>query len=159
MTAHMQKRLTMIILCLSALVLFTATDGSASPVFEVTDYVTGIEGLTFSFDIGDVPGTFEANLNDLSFGPLAFEYLGLSISTATQALGAIESPGSFYFNGIPGTTYYANIFAVGAGKHDTGLFGVQVASVPIPASLVMFLSGIILISVVRRRSPASGSRI
>lgn len=155
MTMRMQKRFVMLVMCLSMFVFFTATNGSAAPVFEVTDYVTGIEGLTFSFDIGDVPGTFEANLNDLSFGPLAFDYLGLSISTATQALGAIETPGSFYFNGIPGTTYYANIFAVGAGEFDTGLFGVQVASVPIPASLVMFLSGIVLVTVVRRRSTGS----
>ena len=155
MTARTHKRLIMLAMCLPTLVILMATNGAAAPVFEVTDYVTGIEGLSFRFDIGDLPGTFEASLNDLSFGPLAFDYLGLSISTATQALGAIETPGSFYFDGIPGTTYYANIFAVGAGEFDTGLFGVQVAPVPIPASLVMFLSGIILVTVVRRRSTGS----
>ena len=67
-------------------------------------------------------------------------------------MGAIDAPGNIYFQGDPGTIYYANLFGVGAGDFDTGLYGVQVAPVPIPPSLVMFLSGLFLIVVLRRRS-------
>lgn len=130
-----------------------APGAGAAPVLEVTDYVTGIEGLSFSFDVGDVPGTFEAALGDLSFGPLEFAYLGLSISTAATTLGTLDAPGRFFFEGVPGITYYANVFAVGSGDFNTGLFGAQVSAVPLPAPLVMLLSGIVLLVLVRRRPP------
>jgi hypothetical protein len=135
-----------------ASLLLTTTTVMAAPVFETTDYINGIEGLTFSFDTGSSTGQFEATLSDLRFGPLAFDFLGLSISTASQTLGAIEAPAPFAFSGMPETTYYANIFGVGAGDFDTGLFGVQVDAVPLPPSLLMILSGLLLIVVVRRRS-------
>jgi hypothetical protein len=124
-------------------------------IFETTGHITGVEGLSFDFDTDDTAGMFEASLSDPSFGPLAFDFLGLSISTATQTLGAIDAPGSIYFQGDPHTTYYANIFGVGAGDFDIGRDGVQVAPVPIPPSLVMFLSGLFLIVVLRRRSTVS----
>ncbi|MBL0713219.1 MAG: hypothetical protein JJV98_05915 [Desulfosarcina sp.] len=150
MKIRSRKPFMMLGLCLS-LVFLTSTAGLAAPVFEITDYISDIEGLTFSFDIGATPGSFEATLSDLSYGPLAFDFLGLSISTATQTLGAIESPGSINFSGTPDITYYANIFGVGAGDFDTGLFGIQIAPVPIPPSLIMLLSGLFLLIVVRRR--------
>ncbi|MDJ0721283.1 MAG: hypothetical protein QNJ04_06615 [Desulfobacterales bacterium] len=138
-----------------ACMLFTTTAAMAAPVFETIDYINGIEGLTYSFDTGPTPGKFEATLSDLSFGPLAFEFLGLSISTASQTLGTIEDHGTFHFSGMPETTYYANIFGVAAGDFDTGLFGVQVEAVPLPPSLVMIFSGLLLIVVVRRQSLAT----
>ncbi len=146
------KRSVMRLAVVWAWMLLTPTAAMAGPIFETTDYIEGIEGLTYSFDIGPHPGTFEATLSDLSFGPMAFDFLGLSISTASQTLGAIEAPGTFTFDAAPDATYYANIFGVGAGDFDTGLFGVQVEAVPLPPSLVMILSGLLLIVVVRRRS-------
>lgn len=121
-------------------------------IFETTGYITGVEGLSFDFDTDDNAGMLKAFLSDLSYGPLAFDFLGLSISTATQTLGAIDAPGRIYFQGDPHTTYYANIFGVGAGDFDIGRYGVQVEPVPIPPSLVMFLSGLFLIVVLRRRA-------
>jgi hypothetical protein len=135
-----------------ASLLLTTTTVMAAPVFETNDYINGIEGLTYSFDTGPSTGQFEATLSDLSFGPLAFEFLGLSITTASQTLGSIRKPGTFIFDATPETIYYANVFGVGAGEFDTGLFGVQVDAVPLPPSLLMILSGLLLIVVVRRRS-------
>jgi hypothetical protein len=145
----------MLLVIILSWILLTSAAGMATPIFETSDYINGIEGLTYNFDIGANPGEFEATLSDLSFGPLGFDFLGLSISTATHTLGAIESPGVIYFSGTPETTYYANIFGVGAGEFDTGLFGVQVEAVPLPPSLLMILSGLFLLVAVRRRSGAS----
>ena len=153
MKIRSQHSIPILTVCLAGLLL-TAATGSAAPIFETTGYITGVEGLSFDFDTGDTAGIFEASLSDLSYGPLAFDFLGLSISTATQTLGAIDAPGNIYFQGDPGTIYYANIFGVGAGDFDTGLYGVQVEPVPIPPSLAMFLSGLFLIVVLRRRATA-----
>lgn len=139
-----------ILLCLPV-VLLTPTAGWAATVFETTDYITGVEGLTFSFETGDTADPFEAILSDLSFGALEFDYLSLSISTATQTLGFIESPGSIFFDSVPGITYYANIFGVGGGDFDTGLFGLEIIQTPVPPSLIMFFSGISMIVLFRRR--------
>ena len=85
---------------------------------------------------------------------LFFDFLGLPISTATQTLGAIDSPGRIYFRPDPGTTYHADIIGVGAGDFGTGRYGVPIEAVPLPPSLIMFLSGLFLIVVLRRRATA-----
>ncbi len=123
----------------------------AAPIFDTTDYITGIEGRSYRFDTAAGAGAFKATLSDLSYGPLGFDFLGLSISTAERTLGAIDAPGTIYFSGIPDTNYYANVFWVGAGTFDTGLLGVQVEAVPLPPSLVFLLSGVVLIAVSRRQ--------
>ncbi len=132
--------------------ILTSSAAVAIPVFDTTDYITGIEGRTYRFDVDPAAGEYKATLSDLSFGPLGFDFLGLSITTAAQTLGAIDSPGAIYFSSSPDTPYYANIFGVGDGEFETGLFGVQVEAVPLPPSLMLLLSGVLLIAVSRRRS-------
>ena len=124
---------------------------TAAPIFDTTAYITGIEGRTYRFDIEAQAGEFKATLSDLSYGPLGFDFLGLSIATAERTLGAIDAPGEIIFSGLPDTNYYANVFGVGAGEFDTGLLGLQVEAVPLPPSLVFLLSGVMLIVVSRLR--------
>ena len=150
MKTHTKRSVVIGIVVLSWLMLMPSA-GMAAPIFETTEYITGIEGQTYRFDIAAPAGEFKATLSDLSYGPLEFDFVGLSISTAEQTLGAIDAPGTIFFSGIPDTNYYANVFGVGAGDFDTGLLGVQVEAVPLPPSLIFLLSGVVLIAVSRRR--------
>ena len=151
MKMHINRSIRIGVVVLTWLIL-TPSAALAAPVFDITDYITGIEGRTYRFDVDPAAEAYQATLSDLSFGPLGFDFLGLSISTAGQTLGAIDSPGAIYFSGDPDTHYYANIFGVGAGDFETGLFGVQVEAVPLPPSLLLLLSGVVLIALSRRRS-------
>lgn len=150
-----EKRFGLLGLCLVLGILF-AFSGAASGAFiyETTDFITGVEGVTYDFYAAeDAPFTYVATLSDLSFGLLGFDYISLSISTATETLGFIEEPGSFQFMVVPGAHYFANVFGVGTGEYETGLFGLQISQVPIPSTLLLLGGGLIgIFSLKRRRS-------
>jgi hypothetical protein len=58
----------------------------------------------------------------------------------------------FKFQADPGI-FSANVLGVAGGEPDLSLFRVQVSTAPIPASALLFASGLIaLISLRRRRS-------
>lgn len=61
----------------------------ATPIFETTGDTNGTKKLTRSFDIGPTPVSFKATLSDLSYGPLASDFLGIvkiPILTALQSV-------------------------------------------------------------------------
>ena len=125
----------------------------ASTVFETTGWITDDTGLIFEFDADVAPFTYMATLADLSEEPFfGFDFLFLSITTSTESLGSIFGPGSFTFTAIPGETYFANIFGTGGGSTGAGLFGLEIAAVPIPPAIWLFGTGILgLIAVARRK--------
>ena len=104
MKTHTKRSVLIGVVVLSWLMLMSSA-GMAAPIFDTTDYITGIEGRSYRFDIAAQAGEFEATLSNLSYGPLGFDFLGLSISTAEQTLGAIDAPGTIFFSGIPDTNY------------------------------------------------------
>lgn len=135
-----------------ALVLCITTASQAAMILETTEFITGVGGNNYELQSTGEHSGYTATLSDLSFGKLSFDFLCLSISTSTQTLGYIEGPGSLSFNVAPDTTYFCNVFGVGGGKLDTGLYGVQVTAAPVPAALGLFASGLIALVAVRRRS-------
>ncbi|MFZ5572753.1 MAG: hypothetical protein ACOZF0_20335 [Thermodesulfobacteriota bacterium] len=133
------------------LTLVVAPPARAALIYETTDYITGMEGINLHFVAEGNHSIYTATLSDLSFAPLAFDFLGLSISTAIQPIGTIEGTGSFSFSIDPGTTYFCNIFGVGGGIYDTGLYGLQITAAPVPAALLLFASGLIALVGMKRR--------
>ena len=125
----------------------------ASTVFETTGWIQETTGLTFDFVADTAPFTYSATLSDLSETPFfGFDFLYLSITTATDTVDSIVGPGSFTFAAIPGETYFANIFGTGGGTVGAGLFGLEIAAVPIPPALWLFGSGLLgLIGISRRK--------
>ncbi len=121
-------------------------------VFETTGWIIGIDGKNDQFVADVEPYTYLVTLSDLSEAPsFGFEFLYLSITTAADFIDSIVGPGSFTFTAIPGETYFVNVFGVGDGNFFTGLFGVEIAAVPIPPSLLLLGSGLLSLIIVRRR--------
>jgi hypothetical protein len=121
-------------------------------VFDTTGWIVGIEGISYPVIADVAPFQYSVQLSDLSQAPwFGFEFLYLSITTATEFIDDIVGPGSFAFTAMPGETYFVNVFGVGAGEYLTGLFGVEITAVPIPATILLFGSGILGMVFLRRR--------
>jgi hypothetical protein len=132
--------------------LLIPLSAGAATVFETTGWIQETTGLAFDFDADTAPFTYRATLSDLSEDPVfGFDFLYLSITTATDTVDSIVGPGTFSFLAIPGETYFANVFGTGGGDVDAGLFGVEVTAVPIPPSLILLGSSLIGLVFLRRR--------
>jgi hypothetical protein len=140
-------------LVIAAFIFSFAFTAEASVIFETTDFLTGIDGETFSFTIGEEAApSYQITLSDLSFGLLGFDYLALSLSSGTEILQSIEGSGSFNVSLNPGTTYFLNLFGVGGGAFDTGLYGIQASAVPLPGSILLLGSSLLSLLVYKRRN-------
>ena len=145
-------------------VLFSAATPSpaaAAIVFETTGWVVGTDAETYSFTADVTPLviaddgslTYEVTLADLSLAPsFEFEALFLSLTTSTETVQSIVGPGSFKFAAVENETYHVNIFGIGGGDFEAGLYGIEVAAVPVPSALVLFASAVAGLGVRRRAS-------
>ena len=126
--------------------------GASSIVFETTGWITDNQGFIYEFEASVSPFSYTATLSDLSTDPFfGFDFLFLSITTSTSVIDSIVGPGSFTFPATSGETYFANIFGTGGGTTGTGLFGLEIKAVPIPATLMLLASGLIGLAGLRWR--------
>jgi hypothetical protein len=126
----------------------------ATTVFETTEWIIGTDGAGFTYDfVADTaPFTYSAALSDLSESDVfGLESLYLSITTSTDPVGSIFGPGSFTFEVEGGETYYANVFGVGSGEVNAGLFGIEIKAVPIPPSFILLGSCALGLVLLRRK--------
>ncbi len=153
----MQPLFTQSLRTLAGAVIFACAIGTAQAstiAYETTGFISSASPGFFhpSFNIA-TGGTYLATLTDLSFNPLGFSALMMSVSTSTINLGSTSTPGSFSFTAGPGN-YFANV--VGAPTGLGGIFGVQISQVPLPPSLKVFLGGIAMLGFsAYRRLPQS----
>ena len=138
---------------LAIVLLSTPQFAGASTVFETTGFIIGTEGVTFDFEADTAPFTYRATLSDLSEAPIfGFDYLYLSLTTSTDTVDSITGPGNFTFEATPGKTYFANIFGIGGGDVDAGLFGIEITAVPVPPALLLLGSGLFALFALRKRN-------
>jgi hypothetical protein len=130
---------------------FIVSEEAPVPIDE-TEWIIGIGGLSFSFIADVAPLEYLVTLTDLSQAPFfGFDFLYLSITTATEFIDDRVGPGSLTFDAIAGEKYFVNIFGIGSGDYNAGLFGLKVAAIPIPASFLLFGSGVIAMLFLKRR--------
>jgi hypothetical protein len=150
-----KMRMKLLMAMLLILVLAMPPSAEATTVYQATGWLTGSEGagVVFDFDADVSPYTYVATLTDLSVEPyFGFDFLFLSITTATDTMGSIVGPGKISFVAIPDETYFANIFGIGGGDVGTGSFGLKVTAVPIPPALMMLGSGLLAFVALKRRN-------
>ena len=122
---------------------------AATVVLEETDFMSGMETRIFPFEIME-SRHFKATLTDFEF--LApFDVLALAILKENEVVGdPLLGSGTTKFQADPGI-FTANVFGVAGGESDLSLFRVHVSTVPVPASAVLFASGLIALITIRRR--------
>ena len=145
-------KLKLFLISLAIACLLVPQYAGASTVFETTGWIQGSIGLTFDFAADTAPFTYRATLSNLSKAPFfGFEFLFLSITTATDDVDSILGPGSFTLDAVPGETYFANIFGSGGGEQEAGLFGLEIKAVPIPPGFILLGSSVLGLVLLRRR--------
>ncbi len=131
------------------LILMFASGVQAATVLDNVAFISGTETQMTEFEIMD-SGLFQATLTDLEFLS-AFDVLALAITTGPDVVGTVVGSGMFTFAADAGT-YVANVFGIAGGVSDLSLYRVQVAAVPIPATALLFSSGLIALIAMRRRN-------
>ncbi|UCF93061.1 MAG: hypothetical protein JSW39_02585 [Desulfobacterales bacterium] len=132
------------------LMLMLATGAQAATVLDAFDFISGTDTRVYPFEIMNA-GPYQVTLTDFEF--LApFEVLLLAITTGTTVVDTLVGPGVSTFQAAPGD-FVANILGVAGEPFDLSSFRVQVAPVPIPATALLFSSGLIALIAVRRRRP------
>ena len=131
------------------ILMFAFGAQATTVVLDEEDFMRGTETRMYPFEIEEV-GHFKATLTDLEF--LApFEVLALVILGGTEIVGEpLSGPGMFKFQAAPGI-FNANVLGVAGGDPDLSLFRVEVSAVPIPATALLFSSGLIALIALRRQ--------
>jgi hypothetical protein len=112
------------------------TYSGAATILETTGWIIGEEGFSFDFVADTAPFTYEATITDLSISPaFGLTDIFLSITTSTEVLDYRLGEGSIIFPVVGGNTYFANVFAQGAGDIEAGNFGLIVETVPVPGAV------------------------
>lgn len=146
---HLSTQAIRKLIAVVVLICVAGTAQASSVVFETTGFFTGsgpgFANPSFTITAG---GNYLATLSDLSFDPLGFSTLLMSVSTSTISLGHTLSPGSFSFTATPGN-YFANV--VGVPTAVGGIFGLQISQVPVPATVYLLGSGLFGLVIVARR--------
>ena len=122
----------------------------AATVLEETGFIFGIGGENFSFVADQRPLVYKVELADLEF-PGAFDILGVAITTSTENITELLAPGNTTFDAVFGTTYFANVLGLTTEELGAGLFGIKIAPVPIPPSLILLGSSVLGLVLLRRR--------
>jgi hypothetical protein len=128
---------------------------AANVAYENVGFIRGYGEQSQSFTVA-TEGTYSAMLTDFSF-PANFDVLGMSVTTSMTELGRISTEGSFTFFAKPEMVLYANVFGEAGGALDLGLYGINisvisdvVAPVPVPGSLLLMLSAMVVIGAIGR---------
>ena len=132
------------------LILMLASGAQAATVvLDEAVFIEGTETRMFPFEITE-GGLFKATLTDLEF-MAPFDVLALAILKGNEIVGdPLSVSGMFEFQADPGS-FTANVLGVSGGDSDLSLFRVEVASVPIPATVLLLASGLIALIGLRRR--------
>ena len=104
----------------------------------------------YSFVADQTPPVYKVTLTDLEF-PGAFDFLGVAITTSTENVTQLLAPGMKKFDVELGTTYFANVLGLADDDFGAGLFGIKIAPVPIPPSLILLGSSVLGLALLRRR--------
>lgn len=145
----MRKTIFAIGLLVASILPVAVQAATVNPAYEKSAFINGVGIFSDTFTV-PVAGTYQATLTDMAF-PTAFDALFFAVSTSTGLEGGVSSSGSFTFDATPGITYFANIAGLTSGPLNLGLFGAEVALVPIPAAAMLFASAVISLLVVARR--------
>jgi len=138
--------LTALILIFSAWALPTNAAHAGMTLYNDAGFIQGEQSFTQSFDI-TTPGTLTVTLSSIPWLDTLSD-LTCFLTTASGSIGSSMDGGTESISVGPGVIY-AHWFGVASGSFDIGVFGLNivfqpsnVTAVPLPASLLLLLSGL-----------------
>jgi PEP-CTERM motif len=130
---------------------------AAEVMYDGVGFIFGQQTVTDSFSVSG-PGTLTVTLQDMSF-PSPLANLDLVVSTAQGLLGPETGAGTTSYRLTGGAEQvYVQALATAQGPLDAGVYGLDVmwkptiAPVPLPASLALLASGLMLLAWQHRRA-------
>ena len=140
----------------AVLLLGSAGQALASQVmYDGVGFIFGQQTVTDSFSVSG-PGTLTVTLQDMSF-PSPLANLDLVVSTPQGLLGPEAGAGTTSYKLSGAEQVYVQALATAEGPLDAGVYGLDVmwkpsiAPVPLPASLALLASGLMLLAWQHRR--------
>lgn len=127
-----------------------ATARADSILYDNVGFIQGQQAFVQAFDI-TTPGTLSVTLTDVPWLDPISDLNGF-LSTSSKVLGGSFGDGSESISVGPGMVY-AHWFGDAQGLEGVGVYGIKVtfrpsgqSTVPLPASIVFLLSGIVLLA-------------
>ena len=139
--------------CIAGLTAAAPGARASEVLYDSIGFLTGQQSGSESFTV-DGPGTLVVTLSDLSW-PMPLASLDMLVSTPQSVLGPETGPGTETFHITAAENIIAQWFGTAQGSMDAGVYGLKVewtptSTVPLPASLALFASGLLLMAWQRR---------
>lgn len=154
------------IVCLAGLAAASIqTAGASEVLYDGVGFLVGQQSFEDSFTVNG-PGALTVTLSDVAW-PVALSSLDLVVGTSQGLLGPEMGAGTATFQVTSRGNIYAQWFGTAQGPLDAGVYGLKVqwapTPVPLPTSIALLLSGLILLAWQRRerggamRNPTLGA--
>lgn len=134
------------VLVMSAWLVPAAAARADVVLFDGASFIQNRQSVVQSFSIL-TPGTITMTLTNIPWLDVVSD-LTSSLTSATGVLGTSMGAGTESFN-VGSGTFYAHWFGEAAGQYHIGVLGIKIAftpdtvtTVPLPASLLLLLSGL-----------------
>jgi len=141
--------------CAAGILIVAGRAAIASEVlYDNSGFIQGQQSFEQSFNLAG-PGTLTVTLTNSDW-PQPLANLNMIVSTSQGLLGPEMGAGTETFR-FGGGQVFAQWFGTAQGSLDTGVYGMKVEwtpTVPLPTSIVLFLSGLALLAWQRREREA-----
>jgi hypothetical protein len=131
-------------------------------LYDASSFVEGQQSFTQSFNVSG-PGTLTVNITDIAWLDIVSD-LNCFLSTASGLIDPAANGGGSESFDVGSGPIYAHWFGSAQGIYDLGVIGVKITfqpagiPVPLPASLVLLVSGLgVLFGWQRRAVPSAAA--
>jgi hypothetical protein len=160
-TVQLRHIFAAVMLAIGACVLTPGAAYADTVLYDNSGFIQGQQSFVQSFDI-TTPGTLTVTLSNIPWLDTISD-LNAFVSTPSSVLGNLTGSGTESITVGPGMIY-AHWFGDAAGAYGLGVYGLKISfqpnatAVPLPAPLILFLSGLgVLLGWQRRTAHAATS--
>jgi hypothetical protein len=141
--------------------LAAGSASAAEVLYAGTGFMSGQQSFTDTFQVSG-PGTLIVSLTNVAW-PEQLASLDMVVGTTSGLLGPEMGAGTQTFDIKSAGMVYADWFGTAQGPLDTGVYSMNIqfmpagATVPLPYSIALLASGLLLLLWQRRRSASADS--